>query len=167
MEVNGIRGRVMLNGDFEGVDLNDGRGVRIFKAMKEDEEEVKVFSIKEDGRESIHWQGQMDEIPKPWQPAVSSAMTVYRKCMLLEGEREGDGEDTAVCVPGLGWCSVRGKRIQMLFEDGVRMEVNLENQEIVYCDVRRRKQRWRLNQGDLPGYILERLEKCEVFKDVE
>jgi hypothetical protein len=152
----------MLNGDFEGVDLNEGTGVRISKAMKEGEE-VKVFSIKEDGGESIQWQGPMDEIPKLWQPAVSSAMTVYRKCMLLEGE----GEDTAVCVPGLGWCNVRGKRIQMLFEDGVRMEVNLQTQEIVYCDVRRRKQCWRLNQGDFPGYVLERLEKCEVFKDVE
>jgi hypothetical protein len=153
----------MLNGDFEGVDLVQGKGVRISNTGRE---EVKVFVVKDD-LESVQWQGPVDEIPRLWRPTVDSAMTLYKKCMLLEGRTEGEGRDTAVCVPGLGWCNVRGKRIQMFFEDGVRMEVDLETREIVYCDIRRRKERWKLGGEDLPRHVLQRLEQCEVFKDVE
>lgn len=153
-----MRGRVMLNGDFEMAELSEGTVVRIFNTMKE----VRILS--RDG-ESIQWEGPVDEIPKLWQPTLDSAIRLYRKCMALEGQ--GETVDTAVCVPGVGWCNVRGKRIQMLFEDGVKLDVDLESQEVVYCDVRRRKERCRLGQEDLPRYVLERLRQCEVFKDVE
>ena len=148
----------MLNGDFEMVELSEGIVVRIFNTMKE----VRILS---GNGENIQWEGPVDEIPKLWQPALGSAIRLYRKCMLLEGQ--GETVDTAVCVPGVGWCHVRGKRIQMLFEDGVRLDVDLESQEVVYCDVRRRKEQWRLEQEGLPRYVLERLRQCEIFKDVE
>jgi len=47
------------------------------------------------------------------------------------------------------------------------MEVNLDDQEILYCDVNRRKEKWRLNHDHLPNYIRERLDSCRAFKDVE
>lgn len=165
VEVDEMRGQVMLNGDFEGFDLKEGILVRILKMSTG--KDVKVCSVKDDV-ESIQWQGPQDEIPKLWQPSLNSALALFKMCMRLDRKNEeNEGDETAICVPGVGWCNVRGKKIQMLFEDGVRMEVNLETKEIVYCDLRRRKEWWKLDQEDLPRYVLERLEQCEVFRDVE
>jgi hypothetical protein len=161
VEVDGLRGRVMLNGEFEAWNSREGVIVRI----SEDKKEVKIISVQGDC-ESIQWQGAIDDIPQVWREPLRSATSLYRKCVSLSREAV-DADGTAVCVPGVGWCATRDKKIQLLFEDGIRMEVDLDGKRLVYCDARRRKERWRFGDEDLPMYIRERLRQSEVFRDVE
>ena len=151
----------MLNGEFEAWNSREGVIVRI----SEDKRDVKIISVEGDC-ESIQWQGAMDDIPQVWREPLRSATSLYRKCVSLSKEAV-DADGTAVCVPGVGWCATRDKKIQLLFEDGIRMEVDLDGKRVVYCDARRRKERWRFGDEDLPMYIRERLRRCEVFRDVE
>jgi hypothetical protein len=164
VEVEGIRGRIMLNNDFEAWNASEGTVVRILQ-----DKQTKIFSVTGEV-ETLRWQGTADDdIPTRWRGTLRNALTIYQKCLRLSEEKsEAEEEDcTARCVPGVGWCSVRGKRIQLLFDDGIRMDINLHERSIVYCDSRRRKERWKLESGELPGYIREKLDRCEVFKDVE
>lgn len=162
VEVNGLRGRIMLNGDFEAVDMVEATMVR----MGTDRRSAKVFTLNENV-EKLQWQGNNDEIPGVWKSLLRSATTVYQKCLTVSGEQFESEDGTAICVTGVGWCSVRGKRIQVLFDDAVRIEVDLDEREVMYCDARRRKERWQLNHDHLPSYIRERLDRCRAFRDVE
>jgi hypothetical protein len=153
----------MLNDEFETCDSREGIIVRI----SADQKDVRIFSV--DGeREDLRWQGNVDDTPRVWRESLRSATSLYRKCLSLSTETaEEDTDGTAKCVPGVGWCATRDKKMQFLFEDGVRMEIDREARNLIYCDLRQRKERWRLTDEDLPRYIRERLEQCSVFRDVE
>jgi len=76
--------------------------------------------------------------------------------------------DTALCVPGVGWCAIRGNRYQFLFEDGVRMVVDRNLREIIYSDAWREKLKWRWGDFEqLPRHVKARIEKIALFRDVE
>ena len=160
VEVDGVKGRVMLNGEFEACDAREGVVIR----LNPETGTIKVSSVDEE-TEDLRWQGDINDIPGIWKKLLQSSILLYQKCLAVSSDQNSD--DTAACVPGIGWCVTQGKRIQLLFEDGVRMEVNLEDEEILYCDVNRRKEKLRLNQDRLPKYIRERLNQCRAFKDVE
>jgi hypothetical protein len=158
VEVDGVKGRVMLNGEFEACDAREGIVIR----LNLERGTIKVSSINE---EDLRWQGDINEIPGTWKKLLRSSILLYQKCLSVSSDQNSD--DTAVCVPGIGWCVTRGQKRQLLFEDGVRMEVNLDDQEILYFDANRTKERLRLNKDRLPTYIKERLDRCRGFKDVE
>jgi hypothetical protein len=153
----------MLNDEFEAWDSREGIIVR-FSA---DQSNIRFHSV--DGeREDLRWQGNVGDTPRVWRESLRSATTLYRKCLSLSTETAGEDTDgTAKFVPEVGWCATRDRKIQFLFEDGVRMEIDPEARNLVYCDARRRKERWRLSDDDLPRHIRERLERCSVFRDVE
>jgi hypothetical protein len=151
----------MLNGEFEAYSAVDRM---VWKTIPE-EKSVKLFNI-ERGVENLQWQGPMDDVPRKWRDISRSSTALYKKCLALSTStvNEGVDDNTAMCIPGVGWCSVEGTRIQLLFEDGIRMEIQLQTKEILYCDASRRKERWHLNDTKLPEYIRERLAQSQVFK---
>lgn len=151
----------MLNGEFEAYNAGDKMVWRIIP----EEKSVKVFKI-ERGVEKLQWQGPLDDVPKNWRDISRSSTTLYKKCLALSTStvHEGVDDNTAMCIPGVGWCSVEGTRIQLLFEDGIRMEIQLQTKEVLYCGGRRRKEKWRLDDQKLPEYIWERLIQSQVFK---
>jgi hypothetical protein len=153
----------MLNGEFEVWNARQSLLLRITS----DGQDVKILSV--DGeRERVCWQGNVDHVPRVWRDSLRYATLLYRKCLSLSVDARDDVDDvTAMFVPGVGWCSKRGKTTQLLFEDGVRIDVDHSEGILIYCDERRNKERWRFNDGDLPRYICERLQRCEVFRDVE
>jgi hypothetical protein len=164
VEVDGIRGRVMLNGEFEGSDTREGTFVRVNCAQRT----AKVYSI-EDDLENLRWQGDVTDVPPDWRDLLRSSLLLYQKCLAINKDASfsDDPDNTARCVPGIGWCTTQGKRIQFFFEDGSRMIINTEYQEIIYCDPNQKKEKWELNHYRLPTYIEERLDRCMAFKDVE
>ena len=161
LEMDGVKGRLMLNGEFEAYNAGNGIVSRIFP----DEQSIKFFLI-DKGMEKIQWQGGMEDVPRIWRDASRSTTGLYNKCLALSTGAIDDGssDGTARCVPGVGWCSVHGKTIQLLFEDGVRMDIQLQTREILYCDGKRKKERWQLADEKLPQYIRERLAQSQVFE---
>jgi hypothetical protein len=159
--MDGVKGRLMLNGEFEAYNAGDGIVSRIFP----EERSIKLFLI-DKGIENIQWQGAMENIPRIWRDILRSTTGLYNKCLALSKGAIDDGssDGTARCVPGVGWCSVHGKAIQLLFEDGVRMEIQRQTREILYCDGKRKKERWQLADERLPQYIRERLARSQVFE---
>lgn len=164
VEVDGIRGRVMLNGEFEGCDTMEGTVIRLNPELRT----VKVLSVDMDV-ENLRWQGNVNEIPAIWRDLLRSSSLLYQKCLAVNKCSPSDegSDSTALCIPGIGWCAIHGTRVQFLFDDGSRMEINMEDQEILFYDTKRRKEKWQLNQDRLPTYIKERLDRCMAFKDVE
>lgn len=154
----------MLNGEFEASDIRERTVIRLNSGLRT----VKVLSVDEDV-ENLRWQGDLVEIPELWKDLLRSSILLYQKCLAVNKETSYDEESdsTALCIPGIGWCAIHGKWVQFLFEDGSRMEINMEGQGILYCDTNRRKEKWRLNQDQLPTYIKERLDRCMAFRDVE
>ena len=160
VEVDGVKGRVMLNGEFEACDAREGIVIR----LNVERGTIKVSSVNEEA-EDLRWHGDINDIPGTWKKLLQSSILLYQKCLSVSPRRNSD--DTAVCVPGIGWCVTQGQKTQLLFDDGVRMEVNLDDQELLYCDVNRTKERLRLNKDRLPTYIKERIDRCRAFKEVE
>jgi hypothetical protein len=151
----------MLNGDFEAYDVRERTLIR----LSNERQTAKVFSVNEDV-EILRWQGDIEGITNEWRNAIQSSIRLYEKCLALHSlDSCDDIDDTALCVPGVGWCSIRGENVQFLFADGVSMKINMDSRQLVYCDANRRKERWLLNQGQIPSYVKERLERCMIFKD--
>jgi hypothetical protein len=161
LEMDEVKGRLMLNGEFEAYNAKDGIVSRILP----EERSIKIFII-DKGGEKLQWQGAIEDIPRMWRDVSRSTTALYNKCLALSKGAIDDGhsDGTARCVPGVGWCSVHGKTIQLLFEDAVRIEIQLQTREILYCDGSRKKERWRLADEELPEYIRERLARSQVFK---
>ena len=155
----------MLNGDFEVCDMQ--HGILIRRGAKE--RVVKVFTVDEEGVDHFEWEGDISEIPDKWEDLLRSSVKLYSRCIALSnrGLPEGDLEDTANFVSGVGWCTTRGPMVQFLFKDAVRIDVNLEKRELMYCNANRRKERWPLYYDRLPTYITERLDQCRAFTDAE
>jgi len=164
VEVDGVRVRVMLNGEFEACNTREGIVLRLNPELRA----VKVLSMDGDV-ENLRWQGDVTEIPAVWRDLLQSSTHLYQKCLAVnKGTSSNEEADsTAVCVPGIGWRTIHGKRVQFLFEDGSRMEINMEDREILFCDIKRRKERWQFDHDRLPIYIKDKLDKCVAFRDVE
>ena len=153
----------MLNEEFEACNTRDGSIVRTCPERRM----AKVFTV-DANVEKLRWQGDVSELPREWRELLRSAGDLYHRC--LEDRTvdydDGPSDGTATYLPGIGWCSTEGNHVQLLFEDGVRMEMNLGKQEILYCNANRRKEKWRLDRDRLPSYITERLDRCSAYKDV-
>jgi hypothetical protein len=163
VEIDGVRGRIMLNGDFEASNTREGIVLRLNPELRA----LKVLSIDGDV-ENLRWQGDVNEIPPAWRDLLRSSTHLYQKCLAMDKGTSfnEEADNTAVCVPGIGWCAIHGKRVQFLFEDGSQMEMNMEDREIQFCDIKRRKERWRFDHDRLPIYIKDRLDRCTAFRDV-
>src|SRR5204863_8656804 len=74
VEVDGIRGRVMLNGEFEGSNTREGTFIRINRAQRT----AKVYSVEEEV-ENIRWQGDVTDIPADWRGLLRSSLLLYQK----------------------------------------------------------------------------------------
>lgn len=152
----------MLNGDFEACDTQKGTLIR----LNNKQQIVKVFSVNED-IEILRWEGHIEDITNEWRNTIQSSIRLYEKCFgLYNLDSHDDIDNTALCIPGVGWCSVQKEDVQFLFADGVSMKINMDNRQLVYCDASRRKESWRLNQDRLPNHVKERLEQCTKFRDV-
>ena len=164
VEVRGVRGRVMLNGDFEG--CNTQRGILIRRGAKQST--VKVYRLDEDVEELL-WEGNISDIPSEWGDVLRSSAQLYSRCMAMDKDTpsEGGSEDTARCIPGVGWCTTRGPKVQLLFKDGVRIDLSVERRELLYCNKNGRKEKWPLHQDRLPRYITQRLDRCKEFAEGE
>ena len=165
VELDGVRGRVMLNGEFEACDSREELIIRFFP----EDRSVKVFSMTEDSEE-LRWEGDAEGIPDKFRTTLESSVRLYKKCQgVFDGSSmEYEPHDTALCVPGLGWCAIRGNRYQFLFEDGVRMVVDRNLREIIYSDAWRDKRKWRWGDFEqLPRHVKARIEKIALFRDVE
>lgn len=164
LEINGVRGRIMLNGDFEAWNMRESTVVRV----KSDRRNVSIISLSTDV-ENLLWEGTTNKVPGIWKDLLQSALELCQRCtdISTEGPEDGGMDHTARFVPGVGWLTKYGHKIQMLFEDGIRVDVDTETRDIIYCDSKGRKEWWKVYQGDLPGYVRERLRRCEAFRDVE
>jgi len=155
----------MLNGDFEGCNIQ--QGILIRRGSKQ--RVVKVFTL-DDDVEELQWEGDLSEIPQEWEDLLRSSVELYSRFRALgdNARLDEESDDTSRCIPGVGWCSTRGSKVQLLlFKDGVRIDVNMETGELVYCSKNQRKEKWALHHGRLPTYITEKLELCRAFADVE
>jgi len=155
----------MLNGDFEGCNIQQGILIR----RGSQQSVVKVFTL-DDDVENLEWEGDVSEIPHKWEDLLRSSVELYSRFEALSNGalHDEESEDTARFIPGIGWCSTRGSKVQLLlFQDGVRIEVNVETGELVYCSKSRRKEKWSLHHGRLPPYVRERLEQCRAFAELE
>ena len=162
LEMDGIRGRIMLNGDFEGYDVQDATLIRIFPARRT----FKVFKLDKDV-EHLRCESTITDIPKQWAALFHSCNIIYRQCLRLCGEEtEADDGVTARYAPGIGWCTFRGALLQFLFDDGIRMDINLDTWEMLYYDLRSKKN-WQLTNDKLPMYAREKLEQWCAIRDVE
>jgi len=161
LEVEGIRGRVMLNGNFEAYVAKDATLVRVTS----DRKFVKIFK----GKDDLRWEGAVKSVPMLWKETVRTAMELYTRCsrLLADEFKSQDVDNTALFVSGLGWCSKNGSKLQLFFEDGVRLQVDSETQDLIYCDANGKREHWSLDHRDLPIYICDRLRRCEAFRDVE
>jgi hypothetical protein len=169
VEMDCVRGRVMLNGEFEAWNSREGFLIKLLP----DEGRVKVFAITDD-LEKLRWEGDLEGIPNKFKRTLESSVKLYKRCLtIFEGDAEkleGESQETALCVPGVGWCSIRGNRYQFFFEDGVQMDINREGPgEILYRDAYgREKQKWLLRDIErLPRHVKARIEKIGVFRGVE
>ena len=95
VEVDGVRGRVMLNGEFEACDAREGILIR----WNPETRMIQAFSVHEDV-ENLRWQGELSDIPGTWKKLVRSSLLLYQKCLAVSPDQNSDG--TAVCVPGIG-----------------------------------------------------------------
>ena len=165
VELDGVRGRVMLNGEFEACESRNGLVVRLIP----EDRSVKVFSMNDDSEE-LRWEGDIERIPDIFRTTLESSFRLYKKCQGIFDGNSMDYEphDTALCVPRVGWCAIRGNRYQFLFEDGVRMVVDRNLREIIYSDAWRDKRKWRWGDFEqLPRHVKARIEKIALFRDVE
>ena len=164
LEISGVRGRIMLNGDFEAWNMRESTVVR----LKSDRRTVSIISLST-AVENLLWEGTTNKAPGIWKDLLQSTLELCQRCtdISTEGPKDGGMDHTARFVPGIGWLTKYGHKIQMLFEDGIRVDVDTETRDIIYCDSKGRKEWWKVYQGDLPGYVRERLRRCEVFRDVE
>ena len=92
VEVDGVRGRVMLNGEFEACDTKEGTVIRVSPGQRT----VKVSSIDED-EESLQWHGDMNNIPGIWKELLRSSLHLYKKCLAVSSDEITDA--TAVFAP--------------------------------------------------------------------
>lgn len=161
VELNGVRGRLLLNGEFEIYNAQTKTRAR----LTADRRNAKIYN----SEDQLGWQGMIDKPPLRWRDLLRFAIDFYEKCVSIAPafpERQGVDE-THRFAPGIGWCSRIGKRIQFLFDDGVRLQVDLETREILYCGGKMEKSKWSLDQPNLPAYICDRLGHCQAFRDVE
>ena len=165
VELDGVAGRVMLNGEFEACESRKGIVIRLIP----EDRSVKVFSMNDDSEE-LRWEGDIERIPDIFRTTLESSFRLYKKCQGIFDGNSMDYEphDTALCVPRVGWCAIRGNRYQFLFEDGVRMVVDRNLREIIYSDAWREKLKWRWGDFEqLPRHVKARIEKIALFRDVE
>lgn len=159
----------MLNGEFEAWNSREGFLIK----LSPKEGRVKVFAVTDD-LEELLWEGDLDGIPNKFKRTLESSDKLYKRCLtIFEGDGaklESESQETALCVPGVGWCSIRGNRHQFFFEDGVQMDINTEGPgEILYRDADgREKQKWLLGDFErLPRSVKARIDKIAVFRGVE
>ena len=164
LEIEGVRSRVMLNGDFEAFDTQ--QGILIRRCAKHGT--VKVFTLGEDV-EQLEWEGDVSEIPDRWKDLLRLSLELYSRCIKLsnDGLHDEGLDDTARFVSGIGWCTMHGPVVRLLFKDAVRIDVNLEKQEVMYSKPNRSKEKWPLHHDRLPSYIAERLDQCKAFAEAE
>jgi hypothetical protein len=169
VEMDCVRGRVMLNGEFEAWNSREGFLIKLLP----DEGRVKVSAITDD-LEELRWEGDLEGIPNKFKRTLESSVKLYKRCLTIfeedGGKFEGESQETALCVPGVGWCSIRGNRYQFFFEDGVQMDIDREGPGVIkYRDAYgHEKQKWLLGDFErLPRHVKARIEQIAVFRGVE
>ncbi|BFZ60711.1 hypothetical protein YB2330_001755 [Saitoella coloradoensis] len=170
------RGRLFLNGDFEGK-IRRKSGEVVYVRILE-EKDVGV----EDAEERVMWKGSVDgSVPAKWRDCVDTVKNWWRKSkeMQEEEEPESDEEDdddedtgeerdmdaadsTARFVDGIGWCAKLGRKWNMLFEDGVRIDITPpsrggEETKVLVVDGGVRRELVVKSGLELPEFVRERL----------
>ena len=159
----------MLNGEFEAYNSREGFLIKI----SPEEERARIFEIT-DEFEDLRWEGDVEGIPDKFKTTLESSVKLYKRCLTIfkgdGGKLESEWQETALCVPGVGWCSIRGNRYQFFFEDGVQMDINREGPgEIVYREASgQEKQKWFMGDFErLPRHVKAKIERIAVFRGVE
>jgi len=156
IEVDGMRGRIMLNGAFEAI-LTRGSNVLRFTDFQK---HIRVFSV-ENGKENLKWEGPADEMPPAWIDLWHSSVALYRKCLLISQSSsfKDETERRMKYIPDLGWYDCGSDYIRLFCEDGARIDFNLQEQKIVYRAPGRKDELWDIDLDELPWYLSEKLEK--------
>ncbi|ODQ51309.1 hypothetical protein SAICODRAFT_26747 [Saitoella complicata NRRL Y-17804] len=170
------RGRLFLNGDFEGK-IRRKSGEVVYVRILEGKDVVV-----EDAEDRVMWKGSVDgSVPTKWRDYLDTVKSWWRKSkeMQEEEEPESDEEDdgdedtgeerdmdaadsTARFVDGIGWCAKLGRKWSMLFEDGVRIDITPpgrggEDTKVLVVDGGVRRESVVKSGLELPECVRERL----------
>ena len=156
IEVDGMRGRIMLNGVFEGI-LRRGSAVFRITYFRT---HAKVLSV-EHGKETLEWEGPADEMPPEWIDLWQCSIVLYRQCLSISESSSfnNETERTMKYIPDLGWYDCRDNYIQIFCEDGAKIHFNLREQKVVYSNPGRKDELWDADLDGLPSYICEKLDR--------